>query len=102
MRAALETGDIELAGALLGHRWFVTAEVQPRREASASSDFRPPIFAFGASCRLRHGIYAVRVLVDGRVRDGVASFGRRPTFAMARRFSRCFSSISKAIFTEGS
>jgi riboflavin kinase/FMN adenylyltransferase len=32
------------------------------------------------SCRLRHGIYAVRALVDGRAHEGVASFGRRPTF----------------------
>ena len=32
------------------------------------------------SCRLKHGIYAVRAFVDGQTRDGVASFGRRPTF----------------------
>ena len=31
-------------------------------------------------CRLRHGIYAVRASVDGRLVQGVASFGRRPTF----------------------
>jgi riboflavin kinase/FMN adenylyltransferase len=30
--------------------------------------------------RLHHGIYAVRAAVGGRVVDGVASFGRRPTF----------------------
>jgi riboflavin kinase/FMN adenylyltransferase len=29
---------------------------------------------------LRHGIYAVRVAVGGERYDGVASFGRRPTF----------------------
>ena len=33
------------------------------------------------SCDLAHGIYAVRArLADGRVVDGVASYGRRPTF----------------------
>ena len=31
-------------------------------------------------CGLAHGIYAVRLSADGAVRDGVASFGRRPTF----------------------
>jgi len=31
-------------------------------------------------CRLRHGIYAVRMRIDGAWHDGVASFGRRPTF----------------------
>jgi FAD synthase len=33
-----------------------------------------------ADCGLKHGIYAVRARVRGEVRDGVASFGRRPTF----------------------
>jgi riboflavin kinase/FMN adenylyltransferase len=32
------------------------------------------------SCRLKHGIYAVTVTVDGVTYGGVASFGRRPTF----------------------
>ena len=36
--------------------------------------------ALAESCALRHGIYAVRMMVDGVLRDGVASFGRRPTF----------------------
>jgi riboflavin kinase/FMN adenylyltransferase len=37
--------------------------------------------ALGDDCRLRHGIYAVRArLAEGEVREGVASFGRRPTF----------------------
>ncbi|TMJ76223.1 MAG: hypothetical protein E6G80_01020, partial [Alphaproteobacteria bacterium] len=31
-------------------------------------------------CGLKHGIYAVRVGVGERSYDGVASFGRRPTF----------------------
>jgi len=30
--------------------------------------------------RLRHGVYAVRASVQGKPVDGVASFGRRPTF----------------------
>jgi len=33
-----------------------------------------------ASSRLRHGIYAVRVRVGATIYDGVASYGRRPTF----------------------
>jgi len=30
--------------------------------------------------RLRLGIYAVTIEVDGKIHQGVASFGRRPTF----------------------
>lgn len=51
--------------------------------AAAISASRPPI----SRCRrfgLRHGIYAVRARIEGdapgRLLDGVASFGRRPTF----------------------
>jgi riboflavin kinase / FMN adenylyltransferase len=33
------------------------------------------------ACELAHGIYAVRFVgADGVLRDGVASYGRRPTF----------------------
>jgi riboflavin kinase/FMN adenylyltransferase len=32
------------------------------------------------NCGLKHGIYAVRAGRDGQRFDGVASFGRRPTF----------------------
>ena len=40
--------------------------------------------ALDPACGLRHGIYAVRVAVDGRRYDAVASFGRRPTFDNGR------------------
>jgi riboflavin kinase/FMN adenylyltransferase len=36
--------------------------------------------ALDAHCGLKHGIYAVRVGIGGVMRDGVASFGTRPTF----------------------
>ncbi|MGH6794741.1 MAG: riboflavin kinase, partial [Methylocella sp.] len=32
------------------------------------------------SCRLRHGVYAVRILAGTKTYSGVASYGRRPTF----------------------
>ncbi len=48
--------------------------------AGASSAFRPPIYASTPAARLKHGVYAVRVGVDGRRYDGVANFGRRPMF----------------------
>jgi riboflavin kinase/FMN adenylyltransferase len=35
--------------------------------------------AVDASCRLKYAIYAVEVAIDGALRKGVASFGRRPS-----------------------
>ena len=48
--------------------------------AGASSAFPPPILSSTPACGLRHGVYAVRVGVDGRRYDAVANFGRRPMF----------------------
>jgi len=80
VRLALEGGDVELACELLGHRWFVTGEVLHGERRGRELGFPTANLRLDASCRLRFGIYAVRALVEGQVRDGVASFGRRPTF----------------------
>jgi len=80
VRSALEAGNISLASELLGHRWFVTGEVLHGEKRGRSLGFPTANLRLDPSCRLRHGIYAVRVLLDGRVHEAVASFGRRPTF----------------------
>jgi riboflavin kinase/FMN adenylyltransferase len=80
IRTALEAGDIARANALLGYRWFVRAEVRHGDKRGRELGYPTANLRLGADCRLRHGIYAVRAAVDGRIVDGVASFGRRPTF----------------------
>jgi len=80
VRGALEAGNIALASELLGHRWFVTGEVLHGEKRGRSLGFPTANLRLDPSCRLRHGIYAVRVLLDGRVHEAVSSFGRRPTF----------------------
>jgi riboflavin kinase/FMN adenylyltransferase len=80
VRLALEAGDVAQACELLGHRWFVTAEVRHGEKRGRELGFPTANLRLDPSCRLRHGIYAVRTRIDGRSRDGVASFGRRPTF----------------------
>ena len=80
IRAALEDGGIARANDLLGYRWFVEETVRHGDKRGRMLGF--PTLNLGLDqCGLRHGIYAVRIaLPDGTVRDGVASFGRRPTF----------------------
>lgn len=81
IRRALETGDIATANRLLGYRWFVEGEVIHGEKRGRTLGFPTANVALPASCRLAHGIYAVRVAVGtGQVFGGVASFGRRPTF----------------------
>ena len=78
-RAALEKGDVAEAGRLLGHPWFVVGEVIHGQKLGRTLGFPTANIALDPSCRLRHGIYAVRFLVDGVTYGGVANFGSRPT-----------------------
>lgn len=80
IRAALAAGDTARANALLGYRWFVLAEVRHGDKRGRTLGYPTANLALD-SCGLAHGIYAIRVrLADGRLIDGVASYGRRPTF----------------------
>ncbi len=78
-RLALETGDIALATALLGHPYTITGPVLPGQQLGRTLGFPTANVEADASCRLRHGIYAVRATVESVGYDGVASYGRRPT-----------------------
>ena len=79
-REALERGDVAGARALLGHDWFIRGEVIHGRKLGRTLGFPTANIALDPSCRLRPGIYAVRVAVEGRRFGGVASYGHRPTF----------------------
>ena len=81
IRSALAAGDVPRANALLGYRWFVEGEVRHGDKRGRELGFPTANMSLGEDCELRHGIYAVRLaLGPGDIRDGVASFGRRPTF----------------------
>jgi riboflavin kinase/FMN adenylyltransferase len=81
IRAALAEGDLATANRLLGYRWFVQGEVVHGDKRGRDLGFPTANLRLDPACGLRHGIYAVRIAVaPGDVRDGVASFGRRPTF----------------------
>ena len=79
-REALQRGDVETATRLLGHPWFVEGTIVHGRKVGRDLGFPTANIALDPSCRLRHGVYAVRMRVDGVTRDGVASFGTRPVF----------------------
>lgn len=81
IRRALEEGQIGRANRLLGYRWLVMGEVRHGEKRGRTLGYPTANVRLPEDCRLRHGIYAVRIALgrDG-VREGVASFGRRPTF----------------------
>jgi riboflavin kinase/FMN adenylyltransferase len=84
IRMALAEGQIEDANEMLGGPWFVTSEVTHGEKRGRDLGYPTANLRLDRNCGLRHGIYAVRVgLGQGKdqvLYDGVASFGRRPTF----------------------
>jgi riboflavin kinase/FMN adenylyltransferase len=80
IREAFEAGDVALGNTLLGYRWFVQGEVRHGDKRGRTLGFPTANLQLDPGCHLAHGIYAVRVSVGGQVKEGVASFGRRPTF----------------------
>ncbi|MFN8828478.1 MAG: bifunctional riboflavin kinase/FAD synthetase [Labrys sp. (in: a-proteobacteria)] len=80
IRAALAAGDVRRANALLGHEWFVRGTVVHGEKIGRTLGYPTANMAFDPDFALADGIYAVRATIDGVVRPGVASYGRRPTF----------------------
>ena len=84
IRMALAEGQIDEATRMLDGPWFVTGEVIHGEKRGRDLGFPTANIRLDANCGLRHGIYAVRVGrgqgTDKVLFDGVASFGRRPTF----------------------
>ncbi|CAM5190449.1 hypothetical protein ARD30_11110 [Bosea thiooxidans] len=80
IRTALEEGDVARAADFLGRPWFVRGLVAHGDKRGRELGYPTANMQLARDCRLRHGIYAVRMRIDGAWHDGVASFGRRPTF----------------------
>jgi riboflavin kinase/FMN adenylyltransferase len=80
IRMALAEGQIREATAMLGAPWFVTGEVIHGDKRGRDLGYPTANIRLDHQCGLRHGIYAVRVGRGAERIDGVASFGRRPTF----------------------
>ena len=84
IRMALAEGQIDDATAMLDGPWFVTGEVIHGEKRGRDLGYPTANIRLDKNCALKHGIYAVRVgRGEGKdqVRlDGVASYGRRPTF----------------------
>src|ERR1700712_1002724 len=80
IRMALAEGQIEDATAMLGGPWFASGEVIHGQKRGRDLGYPTANIRLDRNCALKHGIYAVRVGLGPERFDGVASFGRRPTF----------------------
>ncbi|KVK41582.1 riboflavin biosynthesis protein RibF [Agrobacterium deltaense] len=80
IRSLLCEGDVAGAAGLLGYRFTVESEVIGGQKLGRTLGYPTANMALAPETELRAGIYAVRFRrPDGSIRDGVASFGYRPT-----------------------
>ena len=80
IRAALSAGRVVEAAELLGNPWLVSAPVVHGDARGRALGYPTANLKLDPGCGLKFGIYAVRVGLAGLRYEGVASFGRRPTF----------------------
>ncbi len=80
IRMALAEGQIADATTMLGGPWFASGEVIHGEKRGRDLGYPTANIRLDKTCGLKHGIYAVRVGRGAERFDGVASFGRRPTF----------------------
>ena len=80
IRAELGQGDVKGAAQMLGWWWRVVGEVRGGARRGTGMGFPTANIAMTPGTALAHGIYAVRVHLDGECHAGAAYVGTRPTF----------------------
>lgn len=80
IREALREGKPDIAAGLLGHAWTVEGRVESGDQRGRTIGFPTANVSLEGYLEPALGVYAVRVEVGGNKYDGVANFGRRPTF----------------------
>ena len=80
VRLKLAEGDVLSAAADLGRPWSVKGRVVGGAKRGTGLGFPTANIALPRGTALGHGIFAVRVTLDGQRLDGAAYLGTRPTF----------------------
>jgi riboflavin kinase/FMN adenylyltransferase len=76
----LREGKPDEAARLLGHWWTVEGRVEAGDKRGRTIGFPTANVSLEGYLEPAQGVYAVRVEIAGKAYDGVANFGRRPTF----------------------
>lgn len=76
IRALLGEGDVAGAAQLLGYHWFLSGVVVKGDQRGRELGFPTANTASPTGFGLLQGVYAVRAKLNGRLLDGVASYGK--------------------------
>lgn len=80
IRELLAEGDVASAADMLGYYWRVDGVVEHGAGRGSVMGFPTANIRLQHDAALHHGIYAVRVAVDGQKYNAAAYLGTRPTF----------------------
>ena len=81
VRKKLAEGNVSAAARLLGRWWGIEGVVEGGDQRGRTINFPTANVTLGDYARPRYGVYAIRmILPEGRVVEGVANIGIRPTF----------------------
>jgi len=84
VRELVAAGDMKAACDVLGHPFMISGRVAHGDKRGRTIGFPTANVALGGYIHPKFGVYAVRAqLPDGKMVDGVANLGLRPTFAGA-------------------
>lgn len=76
IRAALNTGALDMANELLGYHWIIEGTVVIGDQRGRELGYPTANFALPPNTLMAQGVYATRVILGDRLLDGVASFGK--------------------------
>jgi riboflavin kinase/FMN adenylyltransferase len=81
VRSALKEGNIELANTCLGYPFYITGTVVRGDQLGRQIGYPTANIVISETYKLipSHGIFAARVKIDGKMYDGMAYIGSRPT-----------------------
>lgn len=80
IRELLAEGDVAGAADMLGYYWRINGVVEHGAGRGGNMGFPTANIRLQHEAALSHGIYAVRVFVEGRKYNAAAYLGTRPTF----------------------
>jgi riboflavin kinase/FMN adenylyltransferase len=82
IKTLLQNGEVERAGELLTHAFFLIGEVYADRKIGRTIGFPTANIPYPiGKYPLKIGVYETRVCVDGKMYKGITNYGARPTFA---------------------
>lgn len=80
IRRLIGSGEVDEAGALLGHHYFIDGEVVPGAGRGQTHGVPTANLSTANEVIPPDGVYATTVTIDGSIHPAVTNIGRRPTF----------------------